>query len=93
MHIRTGLFSVTVDEKMIYQYIELYWQKLFPYNQVPFNLSFKKHELEIIAELPSLPLIEQKNLLEKIKLDFSDMFGRLLGYPHDVHLIASFKDK
>lgn len=93
MQIRTGHFSVALDEKIIYQYIDLYWQKIFPYTQVSFELTLKKNELEIVAELPSLPLIEQKNLLEQIKLDFSDMFGRILGYPHDVHLIASFKEK
>ena len=91
IHIRTGDLGVILDENIIHQYLEAYWQKHFPGMQIPFNLSFKKHSLQIIADLPSLPLMEQKALLEQIKQDFNDLFSRTLGYPYDVHLIASFQ--
>ncbi len=43
-----------------------------------------------MADLPALPLPEQKQFLEKVKHDFSDLFGRVLGYPHDVSLDCKF---
>lgn len=91
IQIRTGDLGVILDENIIHQYLETYWQKLFPTTQIPFRLNFKKHSLQIIVDLPSLPHMEQKSLLEQIKQDFSDLFGRTLGYPYDVHLIASFQ--
>jgi hypothetical protein len=91
VQIRTGTLRVILDENVIRQYLENYWQEQFPKQHVPFNLSVKKRSLQILADLPYLPLEEQKILLEQIKQDFSDLFGRVLGYPHDVHLIASFQ--
>lgn len=91
IHIRTGKLSVILDENVIHQYLEAYWQKHFPKSHVPFNLSFKKQSLQIIANLPFLSLSEQKVFLEQVKQDFNDLFGHVLGYPYDVHLIASFQ--
>ncbi len=91
VHIRIGEWGVILDEKVIHQYLEAYWKKHFPKSHIPFNLSIKKHSLQIIADLPSLPLREQKLFLEQVKQDFNDLFGRVLGYPYDVHLIASFQ--
>lgn len=91
VQIRTGELSVTLDENIIHQYLETYWQKHFPKSHVPFNLSLKKHSLQIVADLPPLPFLEQKAFLEQVKQDFSDLFGRILGYPYDIHLIANFQ--
>lgn len=83
--------QVTIDESVFYQYLETYWQQHFPQTHVPFHLTFKNHSLQIVADLPSIPLPEQKIFLEQVKQDFNDLFGRVLGYPYDVHLIASFQ--
>lgn len=91
IHIRTGKNSVMLDENVIRQYLEQYWLEHFPNTQVPFHLNFKKRSLQIVADLPFLPMSEQKAFLERVKDDFSDMFGRLMGYSYDVHLIASFQ--
>lgn len=91
VHIRTGKNAVILDENVIRQSLERYWQEHFPNSQVTFQLNLKKHALQIIADLPFVPLPEQKIFLERVKHDFSDLFGRLLGYPYDVHLIASFQ--
>jgi hypothetical protein len=92
LHIRTGNLGVVLDENVIRQYLDAYWQKQFPSTQVPFNLNFKKNSLQIVADLPSIPFPEQKAFLEQVKQDFSDLFNRVLGYPYDVHLLASFQD-
>jgi len=91
VEIRTGDLAVILDENVIKQYLEAYWQSHFPQAKVPYNIHFKKHSLQIIAELPSLSLSEQKAFLEEVKQDFHDLFSRVLGYPYDVHFITSFK--
>jgi hypothetical protein len=91
VHIRIGENTVSIDEQVIRQYLETYWLEHFPKLHIPFHLSLKKQSLQIIVDLPPLPLAEQKIFLERVKHDFSDLFGRLLGYPYDVHLIASFE--
>jgi hypothetical protein len=92
VQIRTGNLGIMIDENIVHQYLEAYWQKYFPQSNVPFNLNLKKHSLQIIADLPPLPLSEQKAFLEQVKQDFGDLFGRVLGYPYDVHFIASFQE-
>lgn len=93
VQIRTGRMSLVLDENVIHQYLEAYWQKHFPKSHIPFSLSLKKNGIQIVADLPSLPLSEQKIFLERIKQDFSDLFGSILGYAYDVHFIASFQEK
>jgi hypothetical protein len=91
VHVQIGKNAVILDENIIRQYLETYWQEHFPNTQVSFNLKFKKRALQIIADLPFLPLSEQRVFLEQVKQDFDDLFSRVLGYPYDVHLIASFQ--
>lgn len=90
-HIQTGARAITLDENIIHQYLEDYWKTHFPQSHVPFTLSIKKRSLEIAADLPSLPLADQKNFLEHVKDDFTDLFANTLGYPYEVHLLASFQ--
>lgn len=91
IHLRTGAQAITLDENIIHQYLEAYWQEHFPQSHVPFSLSLKKHSLQIVADLPSLSLADQKIFLERVKHDFTDLFSQTLGYPYDVNLIASFQ--
>ncbi|MFI0434964.1 MAG: hypothetical protein ACH350_04445 [Parachlamydiaceae bacterium] len=92
IQIRTGDLQIVLDKNVIHQSLETYWEKHFPSTHIPFQLNLNKHSLEIIAEMPSFPIAEQKILLEEIKRDFIDLFGRVLGYPYNVSLIASFQD-
>lgn len=92
VEIRTGDLAVILDENVIKQYLETYWQTHFPQAKVSYNINFKKHSLQIIADLPSLSLSDQKAFLEEVKQDFNDLFSRVLGYPYDVYFITSFKN-
>lgn len=89
VEIQTGNLSITLDEKIIHQYLEAYWKKRFPSAKIPFTLNLRRRSLEIIVDFPDIPHLEQKRLLEQVKDDFNDLFGRVLGYPYDVHLIAN----
>lgn len=89
--IRTGNLAVTVDENVVRQTLESYWLEQFPESLVSFNLTIKKHAIQIQADLPFLPLEKQKIFLDQVKEDFTQLFGRQIGYPYDVQLIANFK--
>jgi hypothetical protein len=93
LHVSTGANAVLVDQAIVHQYLEKYWQKLFPATYIPFHVTFKKHAIQIVVDFPALPLNEQKSFLEQIRQDFSELFESTLGYPHEVHLIASFQNK
>lgn len=90
IHIQTGSQPITIDESVIHQYLETYWQEQFPKSHIPSHLTFKKNSIEIVADLPYLPKQDQKVFLEQVKTDFSDLFGRFLGSQHTIHFIASF---
>ena len=91
LHVQTGPQAVSIDEKLVHQYLDIYWKEHFPTSSIPFNLHIKKRALHIYADLPALPLSEQKMFLEGVKHDFSDLFQHVLGYPYDIHLFASFQ--
>ena len=90
--IRTGINSIEVSQNVIEQYLENYWKKNFPKSYVPYEVTIKKESIQVIAELPSMELQNQKKYLEKIKSDFEDLFSNVLGYSYEVHLFASFKN-
>ena len=73
-HIRTGAQAVILDENVIQQYLEAYWLEQFPNTHVAYELSIRKNSIQIVADLPALPLSEQKQFLEKVKHDFSESF-------------------
>lgn len=87
----TGPLSVAVDDTVMYQYLEDYWQRRFPEDKIPFQVTFKKYACRVAAELPAIPRVEQKPLVNQIKEDFRDLFGRKIGYPYDVQIAAYFK--
>lgn len=92
IQIRIGNLGVILDENVVYQYLQAYWQKHFPKSHIPFSLNFKKHSLQIVADIPPLLLQEQKIFLEQVEHDFRDLFGSVLGYPYEVHFIANFSE-
>ena len=89
--IKIGPYSVALDESLIQKSLEAYWQKHFPEQSIPFSLFVRKKSIQIVANFPSMHEAEQHGLLEKINQDFEALFGRILGYPHEVQLIASFE--
>lgn len=91
--IRIGAKSVTLDENLIHQYLESYWKKKFPNQQILFYFSIRKKSIQIVADLPFVPEAEQDQFLEKIRDDFSYLFDDLMGYPNDIHFVAHFQNE
>jgi hypothetical protein len=81
---------ISVDEAVIQDYLNAYWRDLFPQTVVPNQLTIKKNRIHLAADLPHIPLAEQKILLEKIKLDLSELFNSTFGYKDNFYLSLSF---
>ena len=91
VQIRTGSLDIRLDESVIRAYLDAYWKKHFPESKIQYELIFERRRVKVLANLPYLPLEDQKTFLEKVKKDFNHLFGDLLGYPYDVHFIATFE--
>lgn len=89
-HIKSGSHAVKVDESAIQQYLSLYWKELFPSQDVPCRLALKKNRIHITVDLPHVPLLEQRPLLEKVKQDLHEIFANNIGYEDEFFLSASF---
>lgn len=88
-HIQIKKGSVLVDEALVQQYLQAYWKEHF---KVPISstVTIKKNSIQIIADFPSLPILEQKSFLERLQKDFVVLFDKTLGTSYDVELLASF---
>lgn len=92
-HLRSGKKAVTIDESFFDQYLEEYWKGIFPHCEVSYKLIIKKNKLHIVADLPYMPLDQQKLLLERIRHDLRDLFTQIFGYRGEFFLSASFQNQ
>lgn len=84
---------VAIDETIIRHYLEEYWMRLFPHQQIPTRLSLRKNRIKVDADLPYKPAEERKVFMEQIQSELKDLFQRVLGYSHDFTLAISFQSK
>jgi hypothetical protein len=85
--IKSGKNLTELDEKIFEQYLDTYWKELFPKFEVPSRAQIKKNKLYISADLPSIPLDEQKPLLHQIETDLKEILIKYLGY-HQEYIIS-----
>ena len=86
-HIRVGNRPISIDENLIEQHLERYWNEQFPTKQTPFFLTIKKNSLLIEVDLPSMSQGEKEYFLAKVDKDLSEVFEKL-GYDKEINLIA-----
>lgn len=90
-YVRTGNNSVMVDETLIQDYLNSYWNHLFPQHDVPSRLTLKKNKIHVFADLPFIPVPQQKALMDRIKRDVNDILTKTLGYQNEFMLSISFQ--
>lgn len=88
--IQSDTNPVLVDESLIQEYVNGYWKELFPEAEIPSRLTLKQNKIHVQADLPYLSEPQQEILLERIKKDLKDLFGRILGYQEPFYLSISF---
>jgi hypothetical protein len=92
-HLRSGSRPIWIDESLIQNYLDNYWKTLFPFSAVSNRVVLKRNKIYLMADLPYVPISEQKELIHKIKTDLSDMFALILGYKDSFTLSTHFQPK
>ncbi len=88
--IRSKNNSIYISEEIFQEYLNSYWKQLFPKNEIPNEIALKKNKVHISAELPFMPIHQQKAILQRIENDLSELFNRLIGYRKEYVLSISF---
>lgn len=90
-HIKSNNQSIYISEDVFQEYVSSYWKQLFPNQDVPNQVILKKDKIQIVAELPFVPIPEQKKIITRIERDLSELFNRLIGYRKEYILSLSFQ--
>ena len=89
--LRSGKKPITLDESIIQDYINSYWRETFPAYEIPSRLTIKRNKIHVYADLPYVPRDQQRDFLENIRNELSDLFSRTLGYQQEFYLSISFQ--
>lgn len=84
-------YKTEISEAVVNDYLSSYFRELFPRTDIPFKTELKKKRAEITIDLPFVTKDEQKDLLEKIEKELSNLFRDILGYRKELRLIISFE--
>lgn len=90
-HLKVGERSVAVDEIVIRQYLQSYWEQVFPNQEVPTRLSLRKNKIKVYADLPYVPKEERPTVCERIQNELHEIFSKTLGYTQKFLLSISFQ--
>lgn len=92
-HVKAGPYAINVSETIFQDYLDTYWKKIFPNSQVPCNVKLSRNKVHVTADLPYVPRKEQKELIEKMQQDVTEIFTRLLGYRAEYLFSVSFNEE
>lgn len=90
-NIRSGIKSIDIEETILQDYLNSYWEETFPSYEIPNRLTMKRNKIHIFADLPYVPKPQQKGILENIRNDLSELFAKVFGYRQDFYLSISFQ--
>lgn len=82
--------SFTVDERVLNKLLHDYFKKIF--NKFDVAGRFVDKEIQITLEMPSMPFVEQRPLLEKIEKELADLFEEQFNYVAPFSLSATVLD-
>lgn len=85
--------SVLVDENIIQQLIDEYFNQLFPQKDVPSTVSLESNTIHITVNLPYFPKDKQKPFLDRVETELATNLHSVLGHRDEFYLSASFREK
>ncbi len=88
--IQTGPNSIQFSEAIVADYIQAFWEQLFPEREIPCRISIKRNKICIVADLPHIPKSERKELLKKIEEGLAETMRYSLGCTKTLELTISF---
>ena len=89
--IKQGANETTISEKAINDYIRTYFSRQFPSREIPYRFTLSKNAFHLIADLPFIPLEDQKQIVERIEEDLQKIFREYLGYDKQLTFSFSFE--
>lgn len=89
--IKAGNRVTVLDEKIFEQYLDTYWKELFPKSEIPSRASIKNNKLTITADLPFIPLSQQRPLIQQIEQDLNEILIKYLGYHQEYFISINFQ--
>lgn len=89
--VHIGPYSTSLSENVVDDYLRSYWQRLYPHTDIPYQFSFKKNKIQISVDLPYSPKDRQKEQIQQIEEDLSEMMRNFLGYRQNIELSISFE--
>lgn len=82
--------KIDLNETIFQDYLNLYFEELFPNTEVPCRITLKRKSAKVKADLPYIPTEAQEALLKKIENDLSDIFRGFIGWRYELLLAVSF---
>jgi len=86
----SGKFATTIDQGIVEDYLRIYWNKLYPNEEILSRAEIKKETIYLYAELPKPPEEHEKALITQIEEDITEQFFTTLGYRNPVHFSITF---
>ena len=72
---------VVVEPKLIEEFVQGYWKKRFPEKELRTEVILRgKQRIEVVAEMPEMPLESQAVLLSEVELELGSLLENHLGY-------------
>jgi len=83
---------VVLNQKVFEDYLQQYWQRLFPNHVVDQKVVMKKDHVKIIVDFPPVPKGDEQKILDKVHDDLGDLFQKIVGYEGEFELTYSFRN-
>lgn len=91
-YIRSGAYSVGIDEQVIQNTLQAYCQERFAGYTVQTEARVRSQKLSISMHLPKSPKENHKSLLNQLEKELKDILANVFGYRKRFVLIISFED-
>lgn len=87
-----GKHQTTIYQDIIHKHLENFWKTLFPESSINSEVKFQKNSIEVIAELPEVPVAQQRDMLGKIEHELQEFLQTQFGYYKEFLLTISFQE-
>jgi hypothetical protein len=82
--VEMGSSRLDVDPSVIQNYVQSYWNDIFPEQQLETQILLRRNKkIEILAEMPPMADEELTELLTQIETELSCLLEHILGYRSD----------
>ncbi|MCH1429723.1 MAG: hypothetical protein GWP59_04060 [Chlamydiales bacterium] len=92
IQVKVGEHQATIYQDVIHKHLENFWKALFPERIINSEVKLSKDSIEVIAELPEVPVAQQKDMLGKIEHDLQEFLQSQFGYYKEFLLTISFQE-